>query len=58
MPLNVPEEEIDQDVVTETKFFANEVLFHIGDRGVKVWELIVGLIVLSMLIPLFYRRSK
>ena len=58
MPQNIPVEEIDQEVVTETKFFANEVIFHIGDRGVKLWELIVGLIVLSMLIPLFYRRRR
>tara|TARA_R100000664_G_C2758728_1_gene147900 strand:- start:5590 stop:5787 length:198 start_codon:yes stop_codon:yes gene_type:complete len=43
---------------TEIKWFGNEVLFHLGARPVKIWELIVGLIILSMIMPLFYGRRN
>jgi len=43
---------------TEIKWFGEEVLFHIGARPVKIWELIVGLIVLSMLMPLLTNLTR
>ena len=41
---------------TEIKWFGEVVAFNIGKRPVKVWELIVGLVVLSILAPMFYSR--
>ena len=38
-------------------WFGNQTAFTMGTRPVKVWELIVGLIVLSMLAPIFYNRG-
>tara|TARA_R100001086_G_C11666294_1_gene211682 strand:- start:142 stop:330 length:189 start_codon:yes stop_codon:yes gene_type:complete len=45
------------DPNVEVKFFGNEVAFTIGDRPIKVWELIVGILVLSIIAPIFYRRG-
>lgn len=42
----------DVATTTEIKWFGDEVLFHIGSRPIKIWELIVGLIILSILMPL------
>ena len=41
----------------EVVWFGNQTAFTMGTRPVKVWELIVGLIVLSMLAPIFYNRG-
>ena len=43
---------------TEVKWFGEEELFSIGDRPVKIWELLVGLIILSMLLPLLFRGGS
>tara|TARA_R110000824_G_scaffold378430_3_gene569979 strand:- start:585 stop:776 length:192 start_codon:yes stop_codon:yes gene_type:complete len=41
----------------EVVWFGNQTAFTIGTRPIKIWELIVGLIVLSMLAPIFYNRG-
>ena len=43
---------------TEVKWFGEEELFSIGDRPVKIWELLVGLIILSMILPLLFRGGS
>ena len=43
---------------TEVKWFGEEEIFSIGDRPVKIWELLVGLIILSMLLPLLFRGGS
>ena len=59
MPLNEPvDPTIQEEVVTEEKFLANEVVFNIGDYPVKFWHLIVGLILLSIIVPMFGRRER
>ena len=45
------------DPNVEIKWFGNEVAFSIGDRPIKVWELVVGILVLSIIAPIFYRRG-
>ena len=45
----------DPEETTEVKWFGEEELFSIGDRPVKIWELLVGLIILSILLPLLFR---
>ena len=45
----------DPEVTQEVKWFGEEEIFSIGDRPVKIWELLVGLIILSMLLPLLFR---
>jgi len=49
-----PAPEDTQDV----KWFGEEEIFSIGSRPVKIWELIVGLIILSMLLPLLLRGGS
>ena len=41
----------------EVVWFGNQTAFTMGTRPVKVWELIVGLIVLSIIAPIFYNRG-
>ena len=41
--------------VGEVKWFGEEKIFTIGTRDVKIWELLVGLIILSMILPLLVR---
>lgn len=41
----------------KVKWFGNEKAFSIGARPVKIWELIVGLIVISMVLP-FIKKPK
>ena len=48
----------DPEVTTEIKWFGEEEIFSIGDRPVKIWELLVGLIILSMLLPLLFRGGS
>ena len=48
----------DPEETTEVKWFGEEELFSIGDRPVKIWELLVGLIILSMILPLFFRGGS
>ena len=44
---------------TEIKWFGDEVLFTTGGgREIKLWQVIVGLILLSMLLPFFKRRRN
>jgi len=43
---------------TEVKWFGEEEIFSIGDRPVKIWELLVGLIILSMILPLLFRGGS
>jgi|TARA_R100001594_G_scaffold41050_1_gene73026 hypothetical protein len=45
----------DPETTTEVKWFGEEELFSIGDRPVKIWELLVGLIILSMILPFLFR---
>ena len=45
----------DPEVTQEVKWFGEEEIFSIGDRPVKIWELLVGLIILSILLPLLFR---
>tara|TARA_R110002020_G_scaffold379412_4_gene590603 strand:+ start:243 stop:515 length:273 start_codon:yes stop_codon:yes gene_type:complete len=39
---------------TEVVWFGNSTAFNVGDRPVKVWEVIVGIIVLAIIAPIFY----
>ena len=48
----------DPETTTEVKWFGEEELFSIGDRPVKIWELIVGLIILSMILPFLFRGRR
>ena len=48
----------DPEATQEVKWFGEEELFSIGDRPVKIWELLVGLIILSILLPLFFRGGS
>jgi hypothetical protein len=56
---NMPQgEQNETTTTTEVKWFGEEVLFNIGSRPVKIWELIVGLIILSMLMPLLMNLTR
>ena len=48
----------DTNTTTEVKWVGEEKLFSIGDRPVKIWELIVGLIILSMILPFLFRGRR
>ena len=39
---------------TEVVWFGNSTAFTAGKRPVKVWEVIVGIIVLAIIAPMFY----
>tara|TARA_R100001244_G_C5139478_1_gene127566 strand:+ start:736 stop:909 length:174 start_codon:yes stop_codon:yes gene_type:complete len=44
---------------TEIKWFGDEVLFTTaGGKSIKLWHIIVGLILLSMLLPFFRKRNN
>lgn len=51
MPEHIPSHQ-NQEVQTDIKWIGNETLFKIGDRPVKLWEVIVGLILLSIFMPM------
>lgn len=48
----------DPEVTQEVKWFGEEEIFSIGDRPVKIWEVLVGLIILSILLPLLFRGGS
>ena len=56
MPLN--EELSNDDIIVEERFAANMIVFKIGNREIKLWELLVGLIILSMILPFFMRKKS
>ena len=41
------------EVQTDIKWLGDEVLFKIGQRNIKLWEVVVGLILLSIFLPMF-----
>ena len=44
--------------VTEVKWFGEEEIFTIGTRKIKIWELLVGLLVLSMFMPVLINLTS
>ena len=56
MPLN--EELVNDNVIVEERFAANMIVFKIGNREIKLWELLVGLIILSMILPFLMRKKS
>lgn len=42
----------------EIVWFGNQTAFTLGKRPVKVWEVIVGIIVLSIIAPIFYNGGR
>ena len=56
MPLN--EELANDNVIVEERFAANIIVFKIGNREIKLWELLVGLIVLSIIFPMFMSKKS
>lgn len=56
MPLN--EELVNDNVIVEERFAANMIVFKIGNREIKLWELLVGLIIISMILPFFMRKKS
>ena len=55
MPEHIPSHQNNEntEVHTEIKWFGNETLFKIGQRDIKLWQVIVGLILLSIFTPMF-----
>ena len=45
------------NTTTEIKWFGDEVLFRVGEKDVKIWHVIVGLILLSLFLPFFRKRK-
>ena len=43
---------------SEIKWFGDEVLFTMGDKNIKLWQIIVGLILLSMFLPFFRKQNN
>lgn len=41
----------------EIVWFGDKTLFHIGEKPVKVWQIIVGLILLSIFVPMFKKNN-
>ena len=56
MPLN--EELVNDNVIVEERFAANMIVFKIGNREIKLWELLFGLIIISMILPFFMRKKS
>ena len=48
-----PETQQNTEVQTDIKWLGDETLFKIGQRDIKLWQVIVGLILLSIFMPMF-----
>jgi hypothetical protein len=55
MPEHIPSHQNNDntEVHTDIKWIGDESLFKIGDRDIKLWHVIVGLILLSIFMPMF-----
>ena len=60
MPQHIPSHQNNEntEVHTDIKWIGDEVLFTTGGgRKIKLWQVIVGLILLSMFLPFFKRNE-
>jgi hypothetical protein len=44
--------DLNGDETVTTEWIGNQVAFNIGDRPVKIWELLLGIVVLAIILPL------
>jgi hypothetical protein len=58
MTYNTTTEDDNLNAEPQITWFGEEVLFHIGSRPIKIWELIVGLIILSIIMPLLMNLTR
>tara|TARA_R100000988_G_scaffold41915_1_gene20640 strand:- start:3752 stop:4036 length:285 start_codon:yes stop_codon:yes gene_type:complete len=45
------------DGTTTTQWIGNEVAFKIGERPIKIWEVLLGVVVLAIILPLLFRSG-
>jgi hypothetical protein len=54
-----PIEDAETDTITETTethSLANEIVWEIGNRKIKLWEMIIGVILLVTFLPMVFKR--
>ena len=44
--------DLNGDETVTTEWIGNQVAFNIGERPVKIWELLLGIVVLAIILPL------
>ena len=54
-------EETETDVTVneiQTSSLANEVVWNIGGRDIKFWEMLIGVLLLITFVPMFFKKNK
>ena len=57
MPVGDNTQPADTNPESELVWIGDKEIFTIGTMPVKIWHLLVGLVVLSILIPLLFRKK-
>ncbi len=53
------EEETDVTVTyIQNPDLANDVVWNIGGRDIKFWEMLIGVLLLITFVPMFFKRNK